>query len=243
MNDWALFYANDVLVNNKEHHISLFVKLIHNQIENLNVKYTYCELQEMENLCNKKAVKWLKEFLEINFNFKVKIEIDFDTEAVTPFYVVSKNKIILPYKFMLLKSSNNILDHEIFNFFLFHESGHAVLNQNSPQIYKIKMIQDIFYYLGKKYSQINLRADKKKIFLNLKQVYREFLPDFIAIYLLEKKFSMCVNWNEFLSCFEYFKTKTEMCTIFAFDTHAPIEARLYVSKMAVDYFRKHDNKN
>ena len=69
---------------------------------------------------NKKAVKWLKEFLEINFNFKVKIEIDFDTEAVTPFYVVSKNKIILPYKFMLLKSSNNILDHEIFNFFLFH---------------------------------------------------------------------------------------------------------------------------
>lgn len=53
MNDWALFYANDVLVNNKEHHISLFVKLIHNQIENLNVKYTYCELQEMENLCNK----------------------------------------------------------------------------------------------------------------------------------------------------------------------------------------------
>uniref|UniRef100_UPI0022E2D2B1 hypothetical protein n=1 Tax=Lactobacillus crispatus TaxID=47770 RepID=UPI0022E2D2B1 len=82
-----------------------------------------------------------------------------------------------------------------------------------------------------------------KIFLNLKQVYREFLPDFIAIYLLEKKFSMCVNWNEFLSCFEYFKTKTEMCTIFAFDTHAPIEARLYVSKMAVDYFRKHDNKN
>lgn len=55
MNDWALFYANDVLVNNKEHHISLFVKLIHNQIENLNVKYTYCELQEMENLCNKKA--------------------------------------------------------------------------------------------------------------------------------------------------------------------------------------------
>ena len=28
----------------------------------------------------------------------------------------------------------------------------------------------------------------KKIFLNLKQVYREFLPDFIAIYLLEKKF-------------------------------------------------------
>ena len=47
MNDWALFYANDVLVNNKEHHISLFVKLIHNQIENLNVKYTYCELQEM----------------------------------------------------------------------------------------------------------------------------------------------------------------------------------------------------
>ncbi|MGK4073576.1 hypothetical protein, partial [Lactobacillus crispatus] len=65
----------------------------------------------------------------------------------------------------------------------------------------------------------------------------------LAIYLLEKKFSMCVNWNEFLSCFEYFKTKTEMCTIFAFDTHAPIEARLYVSKMAVDYFRKHDNKN
>lgn len=55
MNDWALFYANDVLVNNKEHHISLFVKLIHNQIENLNVKYTYCELQEMENLCNKKG--------------------------------------------------------------------------------------------------------------------------------------------------------------------------------------------
>lgn len=47
------------------------------------MKYTYCELQEMENLCNKKAVKWLKEFLEINFNFKVKIEIDFDTEAVT----------------------------------------------------------------------------------------------------------------------------------------------------------------
>lgn len=128
------------------------------------MKYTYCELQEMENLCNKKAVKWLKEFLEINFNFKVKIEIDFDTGAVTPFYVVSKNKIILPYKFMLLKSSNNILDHEIFNFFLFHELGHAVLDQNSPQIYKIKMIQDIFYYLGKKYSQINLRTDKKKIF-------------------------------------------------------------------------------
>lgn len=50
---------------------------------------------------------------------------------------------------MLLKSSNNILDHEIFNFFLFHELGHAVLDQNSPQIYKIKMIQDIFYYLGK----------------------------------------------------------------------------------------------
>ena len=91
----------------------------------------------------------------IRLNFKVKIEIDFDTEAVTPFYVVSKNKIILPYKFMLLKSSNNILDHEIFNFFLFHELGHAVLDQNSPQIYKIKMIQDIFYYLGKKYSQIN----------------------------------------------------------------------------------------
>ena len=54
---------------------------------------------------------------------------------------------------------------------------------------------------------------------------------------------MCVNWNEFLSCFEYFKTKTEMCTIFAFDTHAPIEARLYVSKMAVDYFFILDNKN
>src|SRR5699024_11571383 len=101
MNDWALFYANDVLVNNKEHHISLFVKLIHNQIENLNVKYTYCELQEMENLCNKKAVKWLKEFLEINFNFKVKIEIDFDTEAVTTFYEISKKKLILSNNYII----------------------------------------------------------------------------------------------------------------------------------------------
>src|SRR5699024_202598 len=114
MNDWALFYANDVLVNNKEHDISLFVILIHNQIENLNEKYTYCEPQEMVNLCNNKAVKWLKELLEINFNFKFKIEMDFDTEAGTPFYVVNKNKIILTYTFMLLKSSNNILDHELF---------------------------------------------------------------------------------------------------------------------------------
>lgn len=71
MNDWALFYANDVLVNNKEHHISLFVKLIHNQIENLNVKYTYCELQEMENLCNKKAPD-LK--LKCNPGFKIEVQ-------------------------------------------------------------------------------------------------------------------------------------------------------------------------
>ncbi|MEK3612592.1 hypothetical protein AAA438_07695, partial [Lactobacillus crispatus] len=41
-----------------------------------------------------------------------------------------------------------------------------------------------FYFLQS--VQVNFTIGEK-IFLNLKQVYREFLPDFIAIYLLEKK--------------------------------------------------------
>ncbi|WP_172995801.1 hypothetical protein, partial [Lactobacillus helveticus] len=89
-----------------------------------------------------------------------------------------------------------------------------------------------------KYSLVELSIEDKILSLNVQQVYKEFLPDFIAMMLLQKNFPSLFNkdWKAFFASFNYFKTDEEIISIFNKDPHAIIEARIFISKQAVEYF-------
>ena len=72
--------------------------------------------------------------------------------------------------------------------------------------------------------------------LDINRVYKEFLPDLFSVLMLQEKFQsdLTTDWDELYNSFSYFKTNEEAIGIFTKDPHAPIEARLYISKKAIE---------
>ena len=54
----------------------------------------------------------------------------FSSKVIMPIYVVKTKTIIVPNRLVLLQNSNNLIDQEVFFFFVYHEIGHAFLDQN-----------------------------------------------------------------------------------------------------------------
>lgn len=184
------------------------------------------------------ANEYLKTAFGKKYNFKINFMTTFSSKVIMPIYVVKTKTIIVPNRLVLLQNSNNLIDQEVFFFFVYHEIGHAFLDQNRTSIYKSMKIKSIFTYLCDKYSLVKLNIKDKTLSLNLQQVYKEFLPDFIAMLLLPKQFTNLFyrDWNAFFASFNYFKTDKEIVSIFNKDPHAIIEARISISKQAVKYF-------
>ncbi|AYE61927.1 hypothetical protein [Lactobacillus helveticus] len=233
-NNWTIRLGKNVLATQKKSIESNFVRIIHNEFIPLSAEVKICDFQNIGFMAN----EYLKLIFEKKFNFKINIIITFSSKIIMPIYVVKTKTIIVPIKLILLKNSNNLIDQEVFFFFLYHEIGHAFLDQNRPSIYKFKKIKSIFTYLCNKYSLVELSIEDKILSLNVQQVYKEFLPDFIAMMLLQKNFPSLFNkdWKAFFASFNYFKTDEEIISIFNKDPHAIIEARIFISKQAVEYF-------
>lgn len=239
-NNWILRLKKHVLFKNHKTKLTNFTKLIQLPVYVPSFWLSSLDLEEIQKNINVKAKKKLFLTFGIENKLDIRITTTSDLRILMPFYLRSSKKIVLPNRLALLKDSKNIYDQEIFWFFLYHELGHAFLDQNSSHIYKTKKIKEIFVYLCNEYNLVNLKIENKILNLDIEQVYQEFLPDYIAMLLLDnsKEFNLNKNYKEFLKEVTYFKTNQEIKEIFEKDPHAPIEARLYISKKAVDCLNK-----
>ena len=231
MNDWKLKLSNKLLAENK-YNYSDFVEFIQNQGKkeeksNFDLK-NICEI--LEEQIEKEVCNFIKITSLINLNFDIHLRII--KKYGMPSYLVRSKTILIPNKFMFFRDSIKKCNNQIFWFFVYHEVSHALLDQNVPKIYENSKIRSLFSYLCEQYESVTLCIDKKELQLDINRVYKEFLPDLFAILMLREKFQneLIINWDKFYDSLYYLKKREEVKEIFTKDPHAPIEARLYISK-------------
>ncbi|CBL51349.1 hypothetical protein [Lactobacillus crispatus] len=235
MNDWKLKLGNKILVENK-YNTSDFVEFIKNQEQNYNFnpKNKSNNSEILEKQIKKAFCDFVKITSIIDLNFD--IHLRFIKEFGMPSYLVKQRTILISNKFMFFRNSIKECNHQIFWFFIYHEFGHALLDQNAPKIYENFKVKSLFLYLCRQYESVILSIDKKELQLDINRVYKEFLPDLFSVLMLQEKFQsdLTTDWDELYNSFSYFKTNEEAIGIFTKDPHAPIEARLYISKKAIE---------